>query len=145
MDQVLSHRKKKIGDSFIGAVLVSLLFSALLLLLLLFVSSFLALSSTDPGSLIPLCGNAAALISALFCGFLAARLRGRQGLLVGAAAGLSYLLFFLLGLAVLAGDASLEMGMILFSYLIFFSLSVLGGVLGTMKRKPRRRSRKPRH
>lgn len=144
MDQAFSHRKKGLGQSFIGSVLFSLLITMLLLFLLLFTASLISLNSQNPGALIPPLANGAALLCALFCGFLAARLRGRQGVLVGAAAGLSYLLFFLLGLAALAGDHTLETGMILFSYLIFFALSVLGGVLGTLKRGPKRHSRKSR-
>lgn len=142
MDQALSLRKKRGEYSFAGAVLLSLFLSVLLLLFLLLVASFLSLRVQDPASLIPALGNGAALLCAFLCGFFAARLRGRQGVLIGATAGLGYLLFFLLGLAILAGDGVLHMGMILFSYLIFLSLSTLGGLLGTKKPKPRRHARR---
>lgn len=139
MDQSLPHRQKGAPRSFIRSVLLSLFITALVLLLLLLLSSAVALRSEDPSSLIPPLGNGCALLSAFLCGFLAAKLRGRQGLLVGAAAGLGYLVLFLIGLATQLGDGGLNMGMLLFSYLIFFALSVLGGVLGSIKRERKHR------
>ena len=141
MDQVRAHRKK--GErSFLRAVLLSLLATAATLLGMLLLASVLLPTSDNPLALIPLCGNGCALFSALLCGFFAARLRGRQGLLVGGAAGLGYLLVFLLIATVLAGEGRLEIGMLLFSSLLFLVLAVLGGVLGTLKRDRRRRRRK---
>ena len=142
MDKAVSHRKKGLGQSFMGSVLFSLFLTFLLLIAALLVASFLSLRVKDPAALIPLFGNGASLFGALFCGFLSARLRGRQGLLVGAASGLAYLLLFLLGLALFSGGRELQLGRILFSYLVFFSLSVLGGLLGTMKREKRPRRKK---
>ena len=142
MEKAVSHRKKGVGQSFLGAVLFSLFLTLLFLIALLLIASFLSLRVKDPAALIPLWGNGASLLGALFCGFVAARLRGRQGLLVGGAAGVADLLLFLLGLAALAGGRELQIGRILFSYLIFLSLSILGGLLGTMKQEKRPRRKK---
>lgn len=144
MDQALPHSKKEKGVSFLRATLYALLLSAASLLVLLLLSSLIALKSPNPTALIPPLGSACALLSAFLCGFVAARLRGRQGLLVGAAAGLGYLLLFFVGLLALAGDTKLQMGMILFSYLIFFALALLGGALGTYKRAPKRHRKRRR-
>ena len=142
MDQAHTRKRKEGGVSFMRAILWALFISALTLTLLLLLSSFIALKSANPSQLIPPLGGASALIGALLCGYLAARMRGRQGLLVGGAAGLAYLALFLLALAALVGDGDLHLGRVLLSYLIFFVLSVLGGVLGTIKRTPKKRRRR---
>ena len=144
MDQALPHKRKERGTSFLRATLYALLISLITLILMLLLSSAIAMKSQNPSALIPPLGNGCALACAFLCGFIGARLRGRQGLLIGAASGLGYLLLFLVGLLALAGDGNLEMGMILFSYLIFFALSLLGGVLGTVKRQ-RKKHRGRRH
>ena len=144
MEKTLSRRKKGTPRTFLRSVLLSLLITVPVLFFLLLLSCAVALRSEDPNALIPPLGNGCALLSSLLCGFLAAKLRGRQGLLIGAAAGLGYLVLFLIGLATQLGDGTLNIGMLLFSYLIFFSLSVLGGVLGTLKRERKHRRRSSR-
>ena len=144
MDQALSRKRKEGGISFWRAAVYAPLISALALMLLLLLSSAVAMQSQNPSALIPPLGNGCALACAFLCGFVGARLRGRQGLLIGAASGVGYLLLFLIGLLVLIGDGDLQAGMLLFSYLIFFALSLLGGVLGTYKRSSRKHRRKRR-
>ena len=82
MDKAVSHRKKGLGQSFMGSVLFSLFLTFLLLIAALLVASFLSLRVKDPAALIPLFGNGASLFGALFCGFLSARLRGRHCFIV---------------------------------------------------------------
>ena len=139
----MTHASRTKGErGFLRSVLLSLAITALLLIAMLLLTSALLLKTDNPLALIPACGNGCALLCAFLCGYLAARLRGRQGLIVGGAAGLGYLLVYLLVATVLVGEGRLEIGMLLFSCLFFLALAVLGGIFGSLKRERRQRRRK---
>ena len=135
------HRTKK-PRSLLSSVGIALLATIIFLPCASFLFTCFAYRSEDPGALIPTFAYASALLSALFCGFFAARMRGRQGLFCGLLSGVGMMVLFLVALFVFAGDGELDTGKILFTDLPVFVLTVLGGVIGGMKRTPKRRRRR---
>lgn len=141
MDQPIRpvlHRGKK-ERSLPRSLGTAVLATAVFLPCLAFVLTFFAYKSSDPARLIPTFAYIAALTSALFCGFLCARLRGKQGLLCGLASGLLMVVLFLLALLIFSGESELQGVRVLFTNIPVFLLTVFGGMIGGTKRTPKRR------
>ena len=128
------REKKKREHSVIGSALRGLICALLLLLLLLAVFATVAMQSENPSALIAPLSYTASLLSALFCGFISARMRGKQGLLCGLTAGALLLAAFALGLLAFAGEGDIHPASLLIFYPALFTLAVFGGVLGGARR-----------
>ena len=141
MDQstgIVLHRPKN-GYSLLRSVGTSLLATAVFLPCAAFLFTFIAYNTENPSALIPTFAYVAALTSSLFCGFLSARLRKKQGLLCGLLSGGGMLILFLVALFIFAGDGELHMGKVLFTDIPVFLLALLGGIIGGTRRAPKRR------
>ena len=134
------HRAKK-QRSLTSAVAGAMLGTMIFLPCMAFLLTCIAYGSNDPSRLIPTFAYIAALLSALFCGFLCARLRGKQGLLCGLLSGACMVVLFLLSLFIFSGDAELHAGKILFTDAPVFLLTVLGGIIGGARPAPKKRRR----
>ncbi|MBQ8174775.1 MAG: TIGR04086 family membrane protein [Clostridia bacterium] len=132
------HRAKK-ERSLLSSVGTAVAATAVFLPCMAFLLTFFAYQSNDPGRLIPTFAYIAALTSSLFCGFLCARLRGKQGLLCGLLSGLCMVVLFLIALLVFSGSGELRAAKVLFTDIPVFLFTVLGGMIGGTKRAPKRR------
>ena len=128
--------KKKF--TLLSAVGTAILETAVFLPCLSFLFSLIAYKTADPTRLIPTMAYIAALMAALFCGFLAARLRGGDGLFCGLLAGGGMVALFLCALFVFSGGEELSVGKILFTDAPVFLLTLLGALIGGAKRATRR-------
>ena len=140
MNPIVSPVKSKKGGprSLTASVIGALSATFCLLLFLLLIGTTFAYSREDPAALIPSVAYAIGLIAALFCGFTAARMRGKQGFLCGLLSGLALLVIFLIGLLIFMEEEGPSPSLLLF-YPLLLALSVLGGMLGGRKRSGRRR------
>lgn len=141
---VNGHKTKHDSRSLGKAIATSLLVTLFLMLLLLLVLATVAYNSEDPSAFVAPASYAVTLFSAFFCGFAAARLRGKQGLFCGLLSGLAFLCVFLIGMFAFAGDSEMNMASLLLFYPIMYLLSVLGGVFGGMKRVRTRKTHRRR-
>lgn len=132
------HRAKK-ERSLPSAIGWAILSAAIFLPCIAFLLTLFAYKSSDPTRYIPIFAYIAALTTALFCGFLAARLRGKQGLLCGLLSGLCMVVLFLLALFIFSGGEELHAGRVLLTDIPVFILTLLGSLFGAARRKPRRR------
>lgn len=142
MDHTVTLAKSRAPLSLGGALIRALLLSLLLFAILVGGGGYIAYQSEDPTALIrPMAYGILLSVSFLF-GFLTARIRGRQGLLCGALAGIIMLLILTVGLLSAMGEEGLAPERVFFTNLLCAALSVLGGVIGCIRRE--KKHRRPR-
>lgn len=117
----------------------SLLFTLLFSLAFLIVATLIAYNTEDPSSLLMPLSYAAVACSSLFAGISSAKLRGRQGLLMGVLAGLLFIAILFL-CSFLPGMTRPESLLsVLPMYTAILALSLIGGKIGGIKREKKRK------
>ncbi len=145
-DTLSLKNKKKRKDALPACIGRGMLLAILLLMLCLLLAAYLACRQDDPAAKVLPYSYIAMLLCMFLGGFFAARRRGRQGLICGALTGIGLLSLFLIGFLIFSGDSDIAGGRLFLSYLLFFAMSLLGGVAGGMLPAGRaRRVRPKRH
>ena len=139
MDNTLPIAHKKARRTLSHCLMRGILSALFLMLLMIVIGAVVAYNSPDPTSLIRPLAYGISGLSAALCGLITARLRGGQGLICGLLSGLGLTLFFLLFYFLLGGAGTTPPARLALFYLLLPALSLLGGVLGTVKRTPARR------
>ena len=128
-------------QTLFGCVIRVVLISLAVYFALSLLGTLIAYGQSDPLGTMPPLAVAAMLLSFLFGGWLAAKMRGKQFLIAGLLTGLFMAAPLLLLMLALCGELSPDGGRLLLSYPPAIALSAIGGVLGGVqpKRKLRRR------
>ena len=122
--------------TLVKPVIAGLILGAVVTFLMLMLLAVLLTVKDFPASAAVAFSSIAAGIGAFFSGFLAARIVGRKGLMIGGLTGiLLYLIVTLISLAVSAADFTL---LSLVKLAIILLAAVIGGVCGVNTRKRRK-------
>ena len=128
-------------NGFLGWAILSLLFMAAFGVFALVFASFLLSKAEDPLSWIGTVGVLLPALTAFFGGIICGKLRGGVGALSGLCVGVVFVLL-LLALSYFTAGSGLGVGERALSYALLVLLSVLGGTLGTVKKRKRRHKRR---
>lgn len=121
------------------ALAFSLLFTLLFALAFLVVATLIAYNTEDPGALLAPLSYAAVGCSSLFAGVSSAKLRGKQGLFMGALAGLLFIAILFLCSFLPGMTRHTNLWGVLPMYAVILALSLIGGRIGGIKREKKRK------
>lgn len=132
-----TRRTRREKGGMLGAVIRSVLFSAVLFFAVMLVISVIIDRTEDPGRLIGALGIVGLLVSAALSGFITTRLTKEGGAAVCAASALIFALMLLLtGIILSSGAPGIRCPL---NCLCYLGVSLLGGLLASRIGKGRRR------
>ena len=137
MNATTTFTSRKSSPKIVTAVLKSVLLAVPIGMMVLLLFSFLALQFPDPAPMATPFGYIAMILTAMFCGILAAKM-GKGSFLLGLLSGgiLAFLLFILS--LIFQTESSLPFPLSVLFYPAVALISGLGGIIGK-KRSPKRR------